>query len=130
MIDWIAEELKLLRGFWPDLEFIPDGNWVLRRDYSLPSGWNKEIVDLAIRIPAGFPGEQPYGFWVAGGLVLESAAPISNYAFPSETIPGSDESWGKFSWSPEAWTPGAEPGQGMGMIHFAQSVWRRLLELN
>lgn len=130
MIDWVTEELRLLKGFWPDLEFVPEGNWVLRRNYSLPPGWNKKFVDLAIRIPAGFPGEQPYSFWVSGGLALESGVTIPSYTFPSVTIPTSNESWGQFSWTSETWTPGAEPGQGMGMVHFAQSVWRRLLELN
>ena len=130
MIDWVTEELRLLKGFWPDLEFFPGENWVLRRNYSLPPGWNKEFVDLAIRIPAGFPGEQPYCFWVSGGLALEPGVTISSYTFPSVTIPTSNESWGQFSWTSETWTPGAEPGQGMGMVHFAQSVWRRLLELN
>lgn len=130
MADWVAEELELLRSIWPDLEFASDGNWVVRKNYPLPDGWNKGSVDLAIRIPANLPGEQPYAFWVRGGLLLSNGAVPGSYAFPAaESLPFTPiESWGKFSWAPETWSPGSKPGEGTGMTHFAFSVRRRLEE--
>jgi hypothetical protein len=128
VIDWVADELTRLRGFWPDLEYFPDGHWILKRAYVLPPGWTQAQVDLAIRIPAGLPAEAPYGFWVRNGLTLASGGAIGNYAFPSDALPMSSDPWGKFSWSPALWTPKKQPGLGTGMVHFAESVWRRLEE--
>ena len=127
MPDWVTDELALLRTIWPELQFIEDGNWVLRPGYTIPEGWDRQKADIAIRIPAQLPGEQPYAFWVRGGLALSNGGQVGAYACPSEAVPFAPaEPWGKFSWAPEVWAPGAKPGEGTGMIHFAISIRQRL----
>jgi hypothetical protein len=130
MTEWYAGEADLLRSIWPDLQFMPEGNWVLKPAYALPDGWNRDAVDLAFRIPPNMPGEQPYAFWVRGGLELASGGEIGNYQFPSETLPFSTDQWGKFSWAPITWSPGTAPGRGDGMVIFVESFRRRLEELS
>jgi Prokaryotic E2 family E len=132
MTTWVEGESQLLRSFWPDLEFVTQDNlnWVMKPAYALPEGWTQESVDLAFRIPQNMPAEQPYGFWVRGGLRLAGGGDIGNYVFPSDPVPFSSEPWGRFSWAPVTWTPGTEPGQGAGMVAFVQSFRRRLEELN
>jgi hypothetical protein len=130
MINWVTEELALLRTVWPGLVFVAGGNWVMRKGYPLPDGWNKPSVDLAIRIPAQLPGEKPYGFWVRGDLLLANGNSPGSYTFPSDSVPFSPaEPWGKFSWDPEIWAPGIKPGEATGMVHFAMSINRRLKDI-
>jgi len=130
MNEWVDGELALLQKLWPNIEYVLDGHWVLRREYALPAGWNRSVADLAFRVPQNLPAEQPYGFWIRGGLTLASGLQPANYQFPSDSVPFGSDSWGRFSWSPEAWSPGAAPGSGHGMVLFAQSFRRRLEELN
>ena len=128
--DWVAGELELLRTFWPDLEYVPEGHWVLKRGHQVPDGWSAKSVDLAIRIPANLPGEQPYGFWVRGGLLFGPGLLPGSYTFPAqEPVPFAlGDQWGKFSWAVEGekWDPKTKPGEGTGMILFAASINRRL----
>jgi hypothetical protein len=132
MIDWVAKELELLRTFWPDLEYVEEGHWVLKGNYQFPLGWSLEHGDVAIRIPADLPAEQPYGFWVRGGISPASGGVTGSYVFPAEeVIPfAPTESWGRFSWALQdnAWKPGAMPGAGTGLVQFAMSINRRLQE--
>lgn len=129
MNEWAVHELASLRVMWPELEFHPAGQWVLISDFAVPEGWSKTNIDVAVRIPENLPGQEPYGFWVRDGLTLAGGAVPSNYTISTEPpFPGTQ--WGQFSWAFDRWAPGVEPGQGTGMVHFVQSVAKRLSELN
>ena len=132
MTNWVAEELALLKTFWPDLEYEANGHWIFKRDYQVPAGWSRLHADIAIRIPPNLPAEQPYGFWVRGGLSWEESGTPGSYTFPaSEPVPfAPGDQWGKFSWQMQdgVWKPGERPGAGTGMIQFAMSINRRLRE--
>lgn len=131
MTDWHQDELVLLRSTWPSLRFEPAGYWILIEQFKIVEGWSRTEIDLAIRLPPNLPGQEPYGFWVKGGISLESGNLPSNYTFPSETIPFTgDNQWGQFSWSFNNWAPGAAAGDGTSMVHFVRSVSRRFRELN
>lgn len=131
MNEWGAAEFQRLQTHWPKLQYQPQDDWVMFPDYPLPDGWNRSHVDLAVRIPAGLPAEAPYGFWVRGGLLLKNDSIPTNYTYPSIGVPFDPAaSWGQFSWCLEPWAPGSEPGKGTGMVHFVDSIQRRLEELN
>ena len=128
---WIPAELARLRTNWPQLRYEENGHWVLLPGYLVPEGWNRTTTDLAVRIPENLPGQEPYGFWVRGGIALADGTAPTNYVFPGEAVPFEPSAqWGQFSWSLEGWAPGAQPGAGTGMVHFVQSIRHRLEELN
>jgi hypothetical protein len=111
--------------------FDESTGWVVISDFVVPAGWSKSEVDLGVRIPENLPGQEPYGFWVRGGISLADGATPSNYSFPGERVPLFPEDlWGQFSWAPIAWAPGAEPGRGTSMVSFVFSISKRLQELN
>jgi hypothetical protein len=128
MQEWIEHSLATLRSRWPDLVHVAEGNWIIIKNYLLPIGWGRQSAEIAFQIPAGFPGERPYAFWVRDGLRLANGDKPSNSEYSSD-VPR-DGQWLKFSWELENWQPGSVPGEGMGMLHFAHSFKHRLAEIN
>lgn len=132
MNDWGRAELDRLRHNWPDLRCDVDTGWVVIPGWRVPLGWTKPVIDIAVRIPENIPGQEPYGFWVRGGIQLAGGQGTpSNYTFPGERVSlAPEDEWGQFSWALETWAPGAMLGEGTTMVHFVHSIGRRLEELN
>jgi len=129
MKERVDAEIALLKGRFPELEIRPD-LWCRFPEYRLPVGiWNVEVVELAFRIPAQLPGEQPYGFWVKPPLTLAGGATPGSYT-PSVTI-DLGAGWGQFSWAPEVWAPSPTIDtitHGTNMVNFVESFAVRLRE--
>jgi len=120
----IQEELALLSGKHPGLEVAPDGRWVKVPAYPLPQGWNRTTTDIAFRIvdpPAG-----PYGIYVPSGLLFNGQRP-NNYSEPVAGVPFPG-TWGVFSWTPEAWTPGTTAKGGSNYFNWVGSFGARFRE--
>lgn len=128
-MDWVQQNLALLRSAYADLDYRPEGgmHWVRIPTYPIPKAmWALDEAEIAFRIPA-LAGEAPYGFWVRPGLTLTSGSPVNNYAYPASTAWGND--WGQFSFSPvEPWQPKADVRAGPNMLNFARSIADRLQE--
>lgn len=128
-MNWVEENLALLRTAYPDLEYRLEAavHWVRIPSYRLPEGvWTVESAETAFRIPP-HAGEAPYGFWVRPGLALSSGGTINNYTFPTSTPWGDD--WGQFSLSPaEPWQPKGDVRAGANMLNFARAIADRLRE--
>lgn len=122
-------ELKLLRRFWPDLEYRAADHWVRLPEDSVPAGWNHSRVAVSFRIP-GDVGVQPYGFYVSPTLMLVQNGGLvtpTNFTCPADTP--FDGMWAMFSWSPLSWSPTAEVERGENMTHFVRSFRDRLEQL-
>lgn len=122
----IEDELTLLRGTWPDIEYRKDGRWVLLPSYSMPGTCAQPDAAVCFQIKPGHPGDPPYAFYVRspisprGGGGFQRSSPSSEPPFPGE--------WIKFSWSPEGWRATADPRNGSNMLNFALSFRDRLQE--
>src|SRR5882762_5345160 len=99
MNERIEQELGLLRGRYPTLEYRLEGHWVRIPAYPLPAGWNRAATDVAFQIPVGHPGTPPYGICAPVGLTVAGVRP-DNYAEPAPTQPPFGGAWGVFSWAP------------------------------
>ena len=128
MTQRVRDELALLRNRFPGMVFLEDGLWCRLPGYVVPGEhWVEETTDVAFRIPAAIPGQDPYAFWVAGGLTpREAGTAIGNYTFPTPTGFGGD--WGQFSWAPNGWHPGAIAESGDNMVRWVGTFAHRLLE--
>jgi hypothetical protein len=128
MTERIREELALLRGWWPGIEFVEAGLWLRLPEYQIPSVvWTPRVVEVALQIPPQLPGQEPYGFYARPGVTAGGAA-ITNYTHPTHEPPFGDQPWGKFSWAPEAWRPSARVEQGSNMVEFTRSIADRFHE--
>jgi hypothetical protein len=124
----IDEELALLRNRFPDMTYLGEGLWCRIPGYVIPGGlWVQTAVDVAFRIPTALPGQDPYAFWVEGGLTpRKPGVAISNYTYPVTT--GFGAGWGQFSWAPDGWSPGPTAAAGDNMVTWVGTFAHRLLE--
>jgi hypothetical protein len=122
----IQEELSMLRGLWPGLEYVSTGHWVRLQHYWLGLGlWNCSEAEVCFQIPESLPGQAPYGFYVRPQLMLCGGVLPNHYTFPADATPfGSG--WGRFSWQLDPWQPAADPKRGSNMVNFARSFADRL----
>lgn len=128
-MDRIEVELGLLRKDHPDLEY--KDRWVRIPRFKLPVGiWNADSVELCFEIPAGYPGQAPYGFYVRPEILLKGpngqAAVPGAYASGQQTVFG--PGWGKFSWQHDGWRPTADLVSGSNLAGFVRTALDRLME--
>lgn len=125
MQERIQKELEILRKFYPDLEYVSEGQWVKIPNYPLPSGWNKDSTDVAFQIPPGYPGAHPYGIYVPTGLCYQDKQP-QNYTVNNN--PSFEGSWGIFSWQQDNWKPTDKITAGSNLWTWARSFSIRFEE--
>ena len=119
MDERIQQELVLLRGRWPNLEYRPDGHWIRIHGYPLPLGWNRSETDVAFQVPVGHPGTPPYGIYTPSGLTFNDQRP-DNYVEPAQVQPPFGGTWGIFSWRPDdgEWRPTADLATGSNLLNW------------
>lgn len=126
MTEWVSRQLELLRAQWPDLEYNQAGHWVRIRGWELPAGWEPSVVEIAFQIKEE-ADQPPYAFYVNATDIKH------NGTLPGSWSPTPDQvcfsgTWSQFSWSPETWTPTADPAQGPTMVAFVRSFAVRFAE--
>lgn len=124
MNDWATQELRLLRHCWPQLECDESTGWCRIPGFAIPEGWSKDTAEIAFQIPENLPGQAPYAFLIRDGIQLAGGTQPTDYNPQASTPWGG--TWGQFSWTPEAWAPGPEPGRGTSMVDFVRSFSDRL----
>ncbi len=128
MKERIEQELVLLRGRWPTLEYRAEGDWIRIPEYPLPVGWNRPCTDVAFQPHVTHPGTPPYGIYVPAGLTFNGLRP-DNYAEPAPAQPPFGGVWGIFSWTPaDEWRPTADPVAGSNLLNWAVGFADRFRE--
>ncbi len=126
----LEAELELLRKYYPTLEFVEQGLWVRIKEYTVPSGanWSRSKTDVAFQVPAGYPGTNPYGFYVPSGITCDGRTP-TNYQDPAANRPPFPGTWGVFSWSPaDGWKPTSDIVAGPNLLNFVRTFADRFRE--
>lgn len=120
----LDQELVLLQGRFGAV--IRNGEWFLIPEYTTRwPGWSYEQLPVSFRAQAGYPGANPYGFFVPADLRFNGSVP-QNFQAQASDRPPFDGVWGMFSWSPQdPWRPGATPQSGSNLFNFALSFAER-----
>ena len=124
MDERLEEELTLLRGRWPDLDYDEDGRWVLLPDYSMPGPIEQDEAVVCFQVHRRHPQQAPYAFWVRKPIELTSGQPFDNVKDGSD--PPFEGDWLQFSWRLENWKPGPTPKEGTNLVNWAHSFHNRL----
>ena len=131
MMERIQQELTLLRNYYPEVEYVEAGQWILIRDYVLPSNppWSKVKMEVCFQIPVAYPGAPPYGFYVPSDLKCGENPPQNNYKADPPAKPPFEGSWGLFSWSvSEPWRATADLKTGANLTNFVRTFADRLAQ--
>jgi len=121
------KEIELLRKKYGELEHGEGLDWVLFSQFPLPPGWNRDVTELLILVPAGYPTTAPDNFYVRNGLRTEGGGAPGNYS-ESQTVLGG--SWAQFSFHAQSWNASEDIEDGDNLLTFVLAVERRLREFN
>lgn len=128
MKERIQQEVKLLQKKYGALECGPNLEYVLFKEFKLPSGWNRDVSELLVIIPAGYPSTPPDNFFIPVGFRLASGSSPSCY---SEFVSHIGRQWGQFSYHVDGeWHPTSNILEGDNLLSFMIKVLDRLKELN
>jgi len=128
MQERIEQELVLLRGRWPDVDFRPAGYWFRVPGYPLLAGWNRPVPGVAFQPQVSHAGTPPHGVYVPAGLTFNGQRP-DNYTEPAPAQPPFGGVWGIFSWTPDGdWRPTADPKTSANLLNWAVGIAARFRE--
>ena len=126
----IAQELGLLRKYYPDIEHMEHAgeDWFRIPGYAFPAGWriNDEelgVASVVFRIIAAYPTGEPYAFFTPAGINFSDKEPANTTA--ANDVPF-DGAWRQFSWSPDGWAPTADVRKGSNLAAWVRSFALRL----
>lgn len=123
MVQRIAEELALLRKFYPESEYKEEGHWILIKDYPIITSikWSSKKLNICFQIPAGYPGAAPDCFYIPKGTLCDGKRPNS-YTEPVNNAPPFKGTWGIFSWHIQSgWQPTAKLESGSNLLNFVRT---------
>ena len=124
----VMEELALIRREFPGAEYHETERWFFVPAYPLPTGWNREVADVAFQANELHPAAPPYGFYVPAGLLYSGEIPL-NYTEPAQNSPPREGAWGMFSWAPETeWMPRSPAEKGSNLLDWVRSFKARFVE--
>lgn len=123
----IEAELKLLRLHYDQAEHIEsDGlHWFHVQGVRTPDGWSPDVIAVAFSVTQGYPGAQPYGFFVPMALVLGGMPPSESSAQHQPPFPGV---WRFLSWTLEDWRATDDIRTGGNLWAWVRSFPQRLKE--
>lgn len=126
----LEEELGLLRAAFHRVEHVPDGQWVLVEPVLVPEGWSLEEIPCSFRIPVGYPGTPPYGFYTPRSLQPVCGSTPGSYQAEPNPLPPFDGAWSMFSWAHAGagWHAGPDVRTGSNLLNYVRSFGDRLRE--
>lgn len=127
MVSRIEEELALLRRHYERVDFIDRNQtlWFCVHGYQLFEPCSLQEISVVFSISVGFPGTDPYGFFVPGELTYDGQAYIGKTTPSPPPFPGK---WQFFSWAPEQWDPSYDILTGDNLWGWVRSFSERLGE--
>lgn len=91
---------------------------IVIREYRMPGAYKPEVVDMLIRLPAGYPNANPDMFWTLPNVTLANGTP-PRAAEVHEAHLG--KQWQRWSRHVPGWRPGLD-----GLRSFMTSIRREL----
>jgi hypothetical protein len=126
MRERIQQELALLKQrYGEEVFYVAEGDWFLIARYPLPDSCQPRVTQVCFNLKPGYPGVEPYGFFVAAGVTCNGVAVVAGSAPAPPPFPGQ---WTFVSWAPEGWLATADVVTGANLWAWARSFAARLGE--
>jgi hypothetical protein len=123
----IAEELALLRLHYTTVDHTEANSmrWFRVVPVRMPESCSPDRVEVVFAVTQGYPGAEPYGFYIPRALTVNGAAPNEHGPPHSPPFPGE---WRFLSWSPVDWHPTADVQTGSNLWAWVRTFAQRLRE--
>lgn len=118
MKTWLIKNIFLAKCLFPDLQFGPSLEWILLKNFPLPSGWFNRLTSLLI-VWQGINGDifhvKPNNFYVDIGLRLIDGSEPS-HIFEDSSFNDLWPHWARASWHIESWKPSKDVVSGHNIL--------------
>ena len=123
----IEAELELLRQHFDNVEHVLENrmHWFRVQSLKMPEGWAPAKSLVVFSVTEGYPGAEPYGFFVPVELNLDGKPPAENEA-PHQ--PPFDGSWRFLSWTPVDWKSTTDLHTGSNLWDWVRTFPHRMQE--
>jgi hypothetical protein len=122
MTPHFSSEIEQLRLEGYQIETFEESGLIILifKGYIITKGYNKQYINLLLKVPVSFPNGNMDMFWTDPDLRLENSAMPANTL--EEIILG--KKWLRFSWHPKTWNPGIDT-----LKTYLEFVNRRLMQV-
>lgn len=123
----IDDELALLRLHYAkvDHQVVNAMHWFKVQSLKTPEKWAPAEIPVVFAVTEGYPGAQPYGFFVPQELNMEGKPPSGNDA---PNPPPFEGQWRFLSWDPEGWHATRDIRSDSNLWGWVRSFMSRLQE--
>ena len=123
----LEEELALLRLHYRRVEHVEANglHWFLPSTVRMPDTCSPNAVDTVFSVTQGYPGAEPYGFFIPRALTINGSAPNEHGSPHPPPFPGE---WRFLSWAPVKWRATADVQSGSNLWGWVRSFAQRLRE--
>lgn len=120
-------ELALLRRHYTKVDQLAANGmyWFMVQMLKTPDKWSPAEIAVVFSVTEGYPGVQPYGFFVPNALTLNGKPPSEH---PTPHPPPFEGSWRFLSWQPEGWLATADVHSGSNLWSWVRTFMHRLRE--
>jgi hypothetical protein len=120
----IAEEIKLLKGQYEDVQYVAEGDWFRIEPYPLPANCSPSRIPITFYLKPGYPGDLPYGFCTPADILIGDQKMKAGKALVTPFA----GKWNFFSWTPENWNPTDNVNNGSNLWNWTQGFRQRFEE--
>ena len=105
--EFLNEEIAQLRAVDYSVDVTEAEGWfnVVFSNYPLPSGFNKAVTQLLIKLPLSYRNGKPDMFWVDEDLTLKEGGVPKSADSIEQAL---EKKWRRFSWHPQNWNPATD----------------------
>lgn len=123
----IQAELALLQQHYRQVDYlkIDTMHWFQVHTLRMPDSWSLNEIPAVFAVTEGYPGAEPYGFFVPKNLTM-AGEPPSEHQAPHQ--PPFDGDWRFLSWTPVEWQANADISSGSNLWAWVRTFTHRLRE--
>ena len=127
MNERINTELTLLRQHYTKVDYLAENamHWFMVQMLKTPDKWSPADIPVVFAVTEGYPGVEPYGFFVPETLNLNGKTPSEHQAPHPPPFEGK---WHFLSWQPEGWFATADVRSGSNLWGWVRTFMCRLRE--
>ena len=108
-----------------DCRFLDGMHWIRVNFLKTPNGWSPNEIPVVFSVTEGYPGVQPYGFFVPVGLTPTGHIPVKSDVSSLNAFKGE---WRFLSWTSENWIATHDITSGSNLWNWVRSFVGRLQE--
>lgn len=126
MTERLRQDIALVQGRYPDVEYREEGQWVFLPHYMVPTdAWDRREYAVCFQLRPGYPDIGPYGINVSPPPRGKNGEMPGNYVDNPKPKPPFPGAWGRFSWEINGWRATPDLVAGSTLLNYVETIRKR-----